>query len=181
MSEILREPAKIVADLVRAELELDTAHCMVGDQPWEIPSDTKLFVSVHDDGGPIIGVSSEIDETVSPLKEIQKSTILHDIRIEIMSLWPGNEARTRKEEVVQALESQRAQDVMDAHNCSIGRVRSLVNASEAEVAGRLIRYTLHVNVTALHVKERLNPPYYDKFNEATQDGTANPPLINVDP
>jgi hypothetical protein len=179
MSEILREPAKVIADILKHEMNLDDAHCFIGDQPWEIPADAKLFVAVHDDGGPVVGVSSEIDTTSNPLKEIQKVTIVHDVRIEIMSLWPGNEARTRKEEVGMALESQYAQDVMDARNCSIGRIRALTNASESEVATRLLRYTVHANVTALHVKEKLNPPYYDKFNGATVDGTANPPEVNT--
>jgi hypothetical protein len=171
-----REAAKVIADVLQAELDLDEQHCLLGDQKWTMPKDDKLFVAVFDDSPRAIGSANFRN---ADWDEVQQVNTLHDIRIEIMSFGP--EARTRKEEVIMALGSERARQTAERWNCQIAPVPAspLINASEAEVSARLLRYVVHFNLTRMHekvVKSR-GVDYFDKFNGATQDGSAKSPEV----
>jgi hypothetical protein len=179
---LVREVAKLVADVMVAELGLDAAHCLLGDQKWDIPTDKKLFLVVFDDAGPTIGASNFIDTdetSATYLSEIQQSAVMHDVRIEMMSY--DNEARVRKEEPGLALASIFSQQLQEQYRVQIGRAQKPVNASDTEVTGRLFKYVTHVNVTALHqkVKAAADTKYDDKFNGALTDGTINPPEVQT--
>lgn len=178
-----REVAKIVADLLASEMGLDEAHCLLGDQAWDIPGDKKLFVVVFDQAGPTIGAADYLDADASSStygKEVQQSSVLHDVRVEVMSLKSG-EARVRKEEVGLALASIAARQAAGRYRVQIGRAQPPVDASETEVSGRLLKFVVHVNVTALHqkVKDPPAPGFYDKFNGATVDGSAKTPEVST--
>ncbi|MES2155469.1 MAG: hypothetical protein V4510_10075 [bacterium] len=176
-----REVAKIVADVLLAELALDEAHCLLGNQAWDIPPDRQLFVVVFDQAAPPIGGVTylETDETSPNFgKEIQQSTVIHDVRVELMSFGP--EARLRKEEIGLALNSFLAQQAAARYGVQIGRAQTPVDASETEVTMRLQRFVVHVNVTALHqkVKEPPRADYFDKFNiRPGFDAAVNPPQV----
>lgn len=176
-----REVAKIVADIIMAELELDAQHCLLGDQKWDIPADNNLFAVVFAQAGAPFGGTSflDTDETSSTFgKEVQQASVMHDVRIEIMSF--DNSARVRAQEVGMALASFFAQQQSELYRVQIGRAQPAVNASETEVAGRLQKFVVHVNVTALHQKVKTPAAdYFDKFN--VRDGYAdavNPPQVS---
>lgn len=178
---IAREVAKVIADVLGAEMALDQAHCLLGDQKWNIPADKALFVVVFDQGGPTVGASNFLDTDATSDTyglEVQQSSVLHDIRIELMSY--DSEARIRKEEPGLALSSIAAQQAEGLYLVQIGRAQTPVDASETEVSGRLLKFVTHVNVTALHQKVKTPPGsgYFDKFNGATADGSANPPEVD---
>ena len=177
-ASILREPSKVVADVLISEMGLDDAHCVLGDQPWPIPPDTALYISVFESGPKIIGLKTEMDDS-NPPREIQSGSGLYDVRIELYSLVPGKEARTRRMEVGMALASFAAQQAMAASSCQISRILEPVDASESEGAGQVFKYVIHVNVTALFQKIKTSMLYFDKFNGATEDGTANPPQETI--
>lgn len=177
---IEREVSKIIADVLQAEMELDDAHCLLGDQKWDIPADKQLFVAVFDQTSPPIGAANylDTDETSDTFgKEIQQSTTLHDVRIEIMSF--DADARLRKEEIGLALNSIFAQQSAEKYGIQIGRAQSPVNASETEITGRMQKFVIHLNITALHQKVKTPPTadYFDKFNGATVAGTIKAPMI----
>ena len=178
-----REVSKIVADILREEMTLDAAHCLLGDQKWDIPKDKKLFVVIFDQTGPPIGAANYLDtdeESKTFGKEIQESNVIHDVRVEIASY--GGDARIRKEEVGLALGSFFAQQNAGKFGIQIGRAQAPVNASDTELTGRMLRYVIHLNITALHVKIKEPPKadFYNKFNEATEDGTAKAPEITTE-
>lgn len=179
-STIAREVAKIVADILGTEMELDEAHCLLGNQKWDIPADEELFVVVFDQAAPPIGAANYLDTDEASAtfgKEIQQSTVLHDVRVEIMSFDAS--ARLRKEEVGLALASILAQQQAEQYGIQIGRAQTPVDASETEVTGRLQKFVIHVAVTAMHMKVKTPPKadYFDKFNGATVAGTIKPPRI----
>lgn len=176
---IEREVSKIVADVLQAEMGLDDAHCLLGNQKWDIPEDKQLFVVVFDQTPVPVGSTKYLD--VDPLSktlgsEVQQITVVHDVRVEIMSLDSG-EARQRKEEVTLALNSIYADQLAEKYRIQIAKPQAPVDASETEATARLQKFVTHVNVTALHQKVK-DPPkgdYFNKFNGATVDGTAKPP------
>ena len=172
-----REPAKVIADILQAEMGLDDAHCLLGDQEWSLPEDEELLVIVFDKSSKRISSSTFMDTSASPPTEVQRMAALHDIMIEIMS-YKSNLARVRKEEVGLALCSFYAQQWSSANNCQISATQAPLDASESELTGRLVRYVIHVNVTALHIKTKELPLYYDKFNRgATNQDPIKPPEV----
>lgn len=179
---IEREVAKIIADIMGAELELDSSHCLLGDQKWDIPEDKKLFLVVFAQAGaPFGGVTYlDTDEASSTFgKEIQQATVVHDCRIEMMSY--DNDARVRQMEPAMALNSFFSQQQAELYRIQIGRAQTPVNASETETTGRLQKFVIHVNVTALHQKVKTLPPadYYNKFNvRPGYAETVNPPAVS---
>ena len=176
---ILREPAKVVADVLAHVMELDAAHCLLGDQPWDMPPDEAMYVSVHDDGSVTVSTKTELDETATPPAETMIRSAIHDVRIEVISLMPGTSARTRVSEVYMALTSFYAQYEMERYCCEMFHPEPVVNASESEPAARLLKYVTKVKVSALHRVVKIEAPYYDKFNGATADGSANIPEVNI--
>lgn len=179
-----REVSKIVKDILQEEMGLDDAHCLLGNQKWDIPADKKLFVVVFDLSPRVFGAANVLDTDESSTtvnQEIQQLTAVHDVLVEIMSY--DNDARLRKEEVVLALQSFFAQQLMGQYRVQIGRAQAPVDASDTEVTGRLFKYVVHVNVTCLHQKIKAPPGagYYDKFNGAVVDGTALPPAVSAQP
>jgi len=177
MLDDYREPAKVVADILQSEMELDAGHCLLGDQEWDLPSDRGLFAVVFDDAQHTIGTTTEMDQTGPLPAEVQKHASIHDIRIEIMSF--DNSARTRKVEVSMALTSFFAQQKMEEYNCQISRPQAPTNATETEVTGRLHRYVIRVRVTCLQTKTKTSAQYFDKFNGAVVDATINAPEVNI--
>lgn len=176
---IPREVAKVVADILVAEMGLDDAHCLLGNQKWDIPEDKQLFVVVYDKTPVPVGAAKFIDQNQASVtfgQEVQQATVVHDVLIEIMSLDSG-EARQRKEEVILALNSFFSDQQAESAGVQIGRAQSPVDASETEATARLQKYVTHVNVTAMH--QRIKPlprwGFFDKFNGATVDGSAKPP------
>ena len=177
-----REPAKVVLDILQSELGLDNAHCLMGEQKWDIPPDQKLFLVAYDAGGPIISTQTILDISVLPPVELQQMVMMHDIRIEIMS-YLSPEARARKEEIGLALESFFSRDKQELESCQVSRIQRPVDATASEETGTLWKYVAHVNVTALHTKTKSGAPYlyYSKFNvepgpaHDAPDGTVYPP------
>ncbi len=183
-STLTREVAKIVADILQVEMVLDESHCLLGNQKWDIPADKLLFVVVFDKAGPSFGAANylDTDETSDTYgKEIQQSSVLHDVTVEIMSF--DADARLRKEEVGMALASMYAQQQAEEYGIQIGRAQAPVDASDAEPTGTLQRFVIRTNITALHQKVK-NPPtgtdYFNKFNGATVDGTIDPPQTDIE-
>lgn len=177
-----REVSKILSDILGSEMCLDESHCLLGNQKWDIPADKKLFVVIFDQSAPPFGGVSFLDtdpDSSTNGSEIQQSNVLHDCRVEIMSF--DSEARLRKEEVGLALNSFLSQQKQAEFGIQIGRAQVPVDASDTEVTGRLFKYVIHVNVTALHQKVKPSAGYYDRFNGAVTDGSALPPQVNTQP
>lgn len=180
---IAREVGKIVMDVLQEEMVLDAEHCLLGNQDWKMPPDQKLFVVIFDGAGPVIGQTTYTDmDPESPTLglEIQEQAVVHDVRLESFSF--DDEARVRKEEIGMALGSYFAQLQESRWRVQIARAQTPVDASDTEVTERLLKYVTHVNVTALHRKVKTNAPapYYDKFNGASVNGTANIPATSLE-
>jgi hypothetical protein len=165
-----REPIKVVADVIKAELGLADEQIMLAYQPYTIPENRGLFVSLREIGPSKVIANINTPATNEPgVTEIQETTIRHLIQIDILSF--NSEARTRKEEVVMALNSVKAQQEMELNLMQFGRVTSdLVDASSLEETQFVNRFTMTIAVTALHRKTK-TITYFDQF--------TNPPEVTV--
>lgn len=185
VATIEREVAKIVADILGYEMELDEKHCLLGDQQYTIPADKQLYLVVFSQAGAPFGGTTFIDNDSASAtfgKEVQQATVVHDVRIEQMSF--DNSARVRMMEPGLALASFFAQQMAEKYRIGIGRAQTPVDASGTEVTKRLLKYVTHVNVTALHQKIKALPEadYFDKFNiRPGYTNPVNPPKISDQP
>jgi hypothetical protein len=176
----------IIADIMKAEFSLDAEHCLLGNMRYKIPPDQKLFVVVFDDMGPPFGACTflDIDET-SPTYglEVQQSTVLHTVRVETMGFIDDDGYDVAKDtapKVTHALGGFLAQQAMGKYRLQIGRAQAPINATDTEETARLVKYVSRVNITALHQTAKAPPAgadYFDKFNGATVNGSANAPEV----
>lgn len=178
-----REAVKVIGDIIAAEMELTASgrNCqiMLTNERFNIPVNDDIYVALSYVDGKPIGNNNYFDGNT--LIETQQVVMLYHIQIDIMSFGP--DARTRKEEIYQALRSLRAQAQMEIYNMQIARMpAAFVDASSLEESKRLNRYTMTIAVSALLTKEKSVTDYYTTFPfEYDQNGTTSPILNPEDP
>lgn len=156
------EPIKVVAMALQAELGLPAGQIMLGLENWEIPKNTGLYVSLAYGAEQVVGNSNYngLDE-LGAFTEIQDVAMLHQVDIDIMSF--DSSARLRKEEVLQALQSYEAQQLMEQYQMRIASTPgSFVPVQTLEETKQLNRFRLSIAVNALHRKVKTTP-FYDSI------------------
>jgi hypothetical protein len=155
MTDTFREPAKVVADILAHELELDVQHITLNDEKWNIPKDKGLFIHLSYIGpNKPIANSNELDTSVTPPLEVQSVTAMDTVQIDSMSY--DSSARTRKHEIGMALGSIYSQQAQERYQCQIALLNTPpVDTSSLEGTGMLKRFTTTTNVTALFKKSKV--------------------------
>lgn len=160
---IAREPIKVIADILKNELNLVDGQIMLDYSKINILEDPGLYVALSYLGGKAIGNNNYFDPNA--LTEIQEVAMNEIIQIDLMSF--DNAARLRKEEVIMALRSVYSQQAQEAQLMQVARIPGdFVNASDFEETKWLNRFTMTIVVKALYRKEK-DVDYYDKFQDAT--------------
>src|SRR5580698_4839082 len=91
----VKEAAKIIADIMVAQLGLLPGHIMLTNQKWFIPEDQGLFVSIGYVSGKVIGNTNYSVPTEGGMTEMQQLLMLYQIQIDLMSY--DDSARVMKE------------------------------------------------------------------------------------
>lgn len=174
----VREAVKVIGDVLAAELELRSSgkmsQIMLTNERFNIPVNNDIYIALSYVDGKAIGNNNYFDGAT--LIETQQVVMLYRIQVDIMSFGP--DARTRKEEVYQALRSLRAQAQMEIYNMQIARMPdTFVDASSLEESKRLNRYTMTISVSALITKTKTVSDYYATFPfQYDEDGNQSPIL-----
>ncbi len=159
-----REPIKIMADIIRSEMDLREDQILLAYQKFEIPKNKDLFVTLSYLDTSFVSVQDEsvgVDSSVGMI-EYQTVTIRNIIQIDILSY--GDEARTRKEEILMALRSVYSEQQQTAYNIQIARNPiSFNNVSVLEETAFLNRFTIAIACTSTQQKTKV-PPYFDTFD-----------------
>lgn len=158
----MREPIKVIADILAAELAIPEGRIMLSNEEWDIEPTPGLYVALSDVAEKILASNNyPVVDDADDLFETQEVVALHDIQIDLMSF--DDSARTQKEQVVAALHSVTAQQAMESNLMQVARIPSgFTNTSSLEESKWLNRYTVTVSVQALHQFVK-TPPYYDTF------------------
>ncbi len=158
----LREPIKVIGDILLSELELSPAQIMLAYQRYNIPNTPGLYIALSYLDTQLIGVQSDsAPNDVVGMIETQSATLRHSIQIDAMSF--DDTARTRRAEIVMALGSVFAKQQMEKNNLQIARLpSSFTDISSLEESAFLNRYAIVVACTALSIKTKV-PPYFDSF------------------
>lgn len=160
------EPIKVVAMAIQAEMGLAEGHIMLGLENWQIPSDPGLYVALFYGVEQVIGNNNyNGTDADGNYQEIQDVIMLHGIDINIMSF--DSSARLRKEEVLQAIQSYNATQLMEKYQMRLARTPgSFIPVVDLEPAKQLNRFQIGIMVNAIH-RKILSTPYYDSLAPLT--------------
>ena len=175
-----REAVKVIGDILAQQMQLrtlgPTAQIMLTNERFDIPPTNDLYIALSYVDGKPIGNNNYFDGNT--VVETQQVVMLYHIQIDIMSFDAS--ARTRKEEIYQALRSLFAQSQMEINNVQVARMpAAFVDASSLEATKMLNRYTMTIAVTALLTKEISGVDNYDQFPfEFIENGGSFSPIQN---
>jgi hypothetical protein len=175
-----REAVKVIGDILASELDLrttgETAQIMLTNERFNIPPTDDLYIALSYVSGKPIANNNYFDGNAA--LETQQVVMFYQIQIDIMSF--DSSARTRKEEVYQALRSIFAESQMESNNMQLGRMpASFADASSLEESKRLNRYTMTIAVTALLTKQKSVDSTFDAFPfEYIENGGPVSPILN---
>lgn len=154
------EPIKVVAMVLQAEMGLSDGQIMLGLENWEIPKNTGLYVALTYGTEQVVGNNnSNGEDAQGNYTEIQEAVMLHQVEIDIMSF--DSSARLRKEEVLWAVVSYAAQQLMEKYEMRLASTPgAFMPVQTLEETKQLNRFRLTVAVNALHRRVKVTP-FYD--------------------
>ncbi len=161
----VREAAKIIADVLVAQLGLLPGQIMLTNQKWFIPEDQGLYVAISYVSGKVIGNTNYSVPTDAGMTEMQQMVMLYQIQIDLMSY--DDSARVKKELAYMGLMSIASEKLQEQYNVQIARnPQPFQDVSMLEESGRLNRYTTLIAVTQLIMNAVTGVPYYSDFSQA---------------
>ncbi|MDE2019614.1 MAG: hypothetical protein KGJ13_04685 [Patescibacteria group bacterium] len=157
----VREPVKVIADILASELDLDDQHIAMAYQKYDIPNDGLFVVLGYLGPSSVVANQNYFDSAIN--SEVQETLMLHRIQIDLMSMAPDNSARIRKEEIPMALRSFYSQRLQSQYKIGVyWNTGDFADTTSLEETAMLNRYTMRVFVNALHRKVKTTP-YLDNF------------------
>lgn len=156
-----REPIKVLADILVHEMDLQSGQIMLGLENWVIPKTEGLYVALFYGPETVVGQNNEFDSDSDT--EVQSVAMMHEIDLEVLSF--NSEARTRKEEVLQALNSIFAQQELGAEFMKINEIpNSFIAVPTLEETKMLNRFRIEFHMNALHQKTKV-ADFYNDFKQ----------------
>ena len=167
----VREAAKIIADILTAQLALEPGQIMLTNQKWEIPETQGLYVAISYVGpGRVIANSNVSVPTSGGMQENQSLLMLYQIQIDLMSY--DDSARVLKELAFMGLVSVASEQIQEQYNVQVARNPApFQDVSMLEETARLNRYTTTIAVTQLITNTVPNTPYFSDFSQAVPPTT----------
>lgn len=156
------EPIKVLASVIQTELGLNANQILLSFENFPIPETLGIFVALSYGTEQVVGTANQngVNEQ-GEYQEVQDVSMLHQIEIDIMSF--DSSARLRKEEIVMALSSYNAQQLMETNSIRIAAIpSSFITVTSPEPSKQLNRFRFTVSVYALHQRV-LATPYYDSI------------------
>ncbi len=159
----MKEPIKILVELLLAELGLKAEQVTLYNQEFPIPPDERFYINLSILGTKTFGARNkyEKDPVTDELREVQG--INRQEMISLLAYSKSAEARERNWEIPLVFSSTLAEQLMEKHSFKIGRVpTSMFDVSEGEGAARINRYNITFLVLAAYQKTK-DVEYFDKF------------------
>lgn len=158
------EPIKVMGMVLQQEMDLPVTQILLGKENYKIPKVEGLYVALLYGPDTTIGNNNyNSTDAQGNFYEVQDAVMLHQIEIEIMSF--DSEARLRKQEVLQALQSYYAQSLMEKYQMRIAATpTSFVPVDTIEETKQLNRFHVAVAVNAIWRKIKTTP-YYETLQK----------------
>lgn len=154
-----REPILIIADIIKDFLQIAANRILITNQDYNLPKDKDLFIVIqHTSSQPYSSVNRTSPTDDGYQEEINLLT-REEYIINVMS--KNSDARTRKEEILLALNSVNSFEQQEKYQFNIAEIsNSFINVSELEGAGMFTRYAIKIVLMAWKNKVQ-GIAYYD--------------------
>lgn len=158
------EPIKVVAQILKSEMGLQDNQILLGLENFPIPETENLYIALFYGADQVIGNTNfNGQDSAGNFTEIQSCVMLHSIQIDIMSF--NNEARTRKEEVLWAIQSYFATQLLEKYQMRLASTpSSFVPIRTLEPAKQLNRFSIDIMINAVHTNVK-STPYFDSLQD----------------
>lgn len=179
---------QIILDIIRNEMGLDEAQCVVMNQNLKIEPDNLLYVAAGVIGIKTLSARSNMVEVIpaSPPgadpQQVEQNTVQQKETIQIDIFGRTNDALRRRWEITAALKSIHSAQQQEKYQIKIGVLpESFVDSSVAEGGSQMYRYSITFNCLVWYIKTKTLAPdgrlYYDDFHTRVDDantiGTEN--------
>lgn len=166
-----REPIVVIGDIITSRLSLTSSQIILTNQKYNLPADPGLHIALSSISSRAIGSNTFFRSTVTGLEEVNQVALQEVVQIDMFS--QDSSARTRRVEVIAALNSIYAQQLCELYAMSMSRLPTdFVDVSSLEATANLNRFTANITVKSLYEKV-LTSTYYDKF---PTDSTNRPEI-----
>jgi hypothetical protein len=164
VSVLVGDPLILFCDIIETELGLANGRVYLWNQKIMQPKDSSLYVAVSEISCKPFGNTNRLNSAGEAEQSINMQSTL---QLDIISRGPS--ARTRKEEVILALNSNYAQSQQERNGFYIGKISpgtQFVNLSEVDGAAIPNRYSITVQMQYAVRKNKV-VPYIDTFSDPT--------------
>jgi hypothetical protein len=167
MSNPINNPEELIQSVLRifrTEMELKQDQTLIQNQPFRIPKDSRLYLSVGLMGGRTFAAKTQyVANPDTPAELTQIQGVNRQELLSIHALSKGEAALQRNWEIPVALNSLTAQQAQEEGSFKIGNVPLAMNdLSGGEGARRIYEYSLTVAVLVAYRKTS-SAQFFDSF------------------
>lgn len=158
------EPIKVLGMVLMAEMSLPATQIMLGKENYGIPPTKGIYVALLYGPDQVVGNNNyNVTDSQGNYYEVNDTAMLHQIEVEVMSF--NEEARVRKQEVLQALPSYTSQTLMEKYQMRIATTPgSFIPVETVEETKQLNRFRITIAMNAIWRKIKVTP-FYDALQE----------------
>ena len=161
-----KEPIKILRDIVKTYMSLNDSQFVLSNQDYTIPRTSELFLMIQHVNSQPYSANNYQTSTDEGMEETINMLTREEYIINVMS--KNSDARTRKNEVLLALNSVYSQQQQELYQFRIAQLSSsFLNISELEGSGMLTRYAINVAVLAWE-RATQSIDYFETFTREEQ-------------
>lgn len=154
------EPDLILCNIIQEFTGIAASRIVVYNQNYDPPTDPGIYIVVSFSESNIIANGYTFEAATN--QYVYKTVTAGQYEIEITS--KNRDALTRKEEIIQALQSYQAQQYEQLYNVSIYRPNSILDLSFIEGASSLHRYQMRGIIHSVKTITK-TVGVYDKFRD----------------
>ena len=156
-----KAPIEVIRDIIVHVLDLDDDRAAIYNQKWNIPDDDDLFVFVEYKFGNPLGNNLKYANESDVFQTEARIVIAEHITIGVYSR--GLDAMKRKEEVLAAINSDYARQMMEQYSFKVmGRNAPIKDLSYVEGAARIFRFDIDLVLLSKY-KIVTDVDYFSKF------------------
>lgn len=160
------EPDDLVGIIIKNYMSLSSNNIWLKSQDIKAPTgEDYLWCVVGIRNEQILGQKGFLDPDTD--EDVQQSTIVATIDIDLASR--GEDAKTRAPEMIMALESIPAKQLMDENKMGVYRTMDILDLSAIEGAGALHRFRASVIVYRTKEIRKSTEQIFDKFSMEVEE------------
>jgi len=146
--------------LIKDFMELSDNQVLLYNQNFDLPKSGMIIVVTYNNSTPI-GTIKEAFDDGSGLSEKHTVTQVENYTISILSSLEDEESTNRKEEILMALKSYKAEEVQRQEHFSIAPIYSnFIRVPTEESGTQRLRFDIDINLNTWYTKA-VSIPYYD--------------------